>query len=133
MVTHNDPITDAPPPSTLRRVMVYGIVVLTVLLTLGLITATGIRWMKQPMPSSTIVVIADASMVGATVTVAREGEKPRPPVKIEKQHNGHTPLFLESGSYTLRVEKAGRTIFRTNQPLYVAAGRIYDIDLATAT
>jgi hypothetical protein len=133
MVTHHDPITEAPPPGMLRRVMVYAIVALTVLLTVGLITATGIRWMKQPMPSSTIVVITGPSLVGGKVTVAREGEKPRPPVTIERRHSGQTPLFLESGSYTLRVEKDGRPVFRTDRPIYVGAGRIYDIDLATAT
>lgn len=132
MVTQNDPTTDAP-PSPILRVAVYVTVAFTVLLTVGLIAVTGVRWMKQPMPSSTIVVLADESYVGGSVIVAREGEKPRPPVRIEKQHNGHTPLFLESGAYTLRVEKDGRPVFTTDRPIYVGAGRIYDIDVARST
>lgn len=135
MVTQNDPATaDAAPPGVLKRMAVYGIVVGTVVLAVGLIAVTGMRWMSQPMPSSTIVVLGDASHVGATVIVTRQGEQqPRPAVRIEPRHNGHTPLFVESGTYLLRVEKDGRPIFHTAQPFYVAAGRIYDIDLATAT
>ena len=132
MSTPSDPTSDAP-PGMVRRLAVYLIVAVTALLIVGLMTITGIRWAKQPMPSSTIVVMADETYVGGSVIVTREGEKPRPAVKIERSHNGRTPLFLESGPYLIRVEKDGRQVFATDRPIYVGAGRIYDIDVARST
>jgi hypothetical protein len=133
MVSESDPETSPPdaPPSVVTRVAVYGTVTLTVLLALGLITVTGIRWMLQPTPSSIVVVQSDAALAGASIIVAREGEKPRTAITIARESNGQTPLFLENGSYTIRVEKGEQVVYRTDRPFYVAAGRRYDIDLRT--
>ena len=116
-------------PSPVRRVTVYVIVIVTVLLAVTLITVTGIRWMIQPTPSSIVVIQGDASLVGASIYITREGEPPRQPVTIGEHPDGRTPLFLETGAYTIRVEKDRKTVFRTDRPIFVAEGRQYDIDL----
>jgi hypothetical protein len=132
MVTDVDPQTlEARPAGPVRKVAVYAIVVLTVLLALTFIAITGIRWMLQQTPSSIVVILSQPDMTGASVIVTREGERPRPAVVIGDEAHGNTPLFLEKGAYIIRVEKAGKVIYRTDRPIYVAEGRRYDIDIAS--
>jgi len=125
--------TDMPPAGTARKVAVYATLVLTVLIAVTFIAITGIRWAMQQTPSSIVVIISEPEMTGASVIVTREGGKPRPAVAIGEEPNGHTPLFLEQGAYMIRVEKAGKVLFRTDRPVYVAEGRRYDIDIAHGT
>jgi hypothetical protein len=113
-----------------QTVAVYTTVVLTVLLAIGLIAITGIRWAMQQTPSSIVVVQTTPEAAGATIVVTREGGSPRPPVTVEDP-TGRTPLFLERGAYIIRVEKAGKVLYRTERPMYVAEGRRYDIDIAS--
>jgi hypothetical protein len=121
-----DPPTERP-PTMAHRVFIYAALVVTVLLALFLVIATGVRWITQPTPSSIVVFRLSPKLAGAQIIATGATGSPRT-ITIPSPVPGTTPMFLEEGTYTLKAMQGNATIYRDE--IYVAQGRRYDIDLA---
>ena len=118
---------DRPAVHTPRQtVAVYLSLGLAVLLAMGLIAATGIRWLTQRTPSSIVVFHADASMADGVITLQGSESDDRT-ATISGGPDFTTPVFLEPGSYTVTVRAGGRIAY--HDTMYVAEGNRYDIDI----
>jgi len=118
---------DQPEVYTPRHtVAVYLSLGLAVLMAMGLIAATGIRWLTQRTPSSIVVFHADASMADGVITL-RGPESGDRTATIAGEPEFTTPVFLEPGSYTITVKAGGRVMY--HDTMYVAEGNRYDIDI----
>jgi hypothetical protein len=114
---------NAPPP---RRSARLG-VLLTLVMTIGLLYLLFSRSILAPVPSSKLIVRADSTWEGARLTV--EGPSISSPrvTHIEKFGNYAVPFFLPPGMYTLHVNSHDEEVYTCQVDLL--KDQVEEIDL----
>jgi hypothetical protein len=117
-------------PSRMTKVAVYTALVVAVLLGLGLIVATGVRWLTQRTPSSIVVIHGGPSLAAGTLVITPETGPARAPIPMPHDGDYSLPVFLDTGAYAFTVKVGGAVVFHDS--LYIADGSRYDVDIRPA-
>ena len=111
-----------------RRVLVLAMIVATAVVFVALFTILYYRWAGAEEPSSVIVVAITPAFEGFDVVV--DGGSLSQPYRITVPDHSHRslPFYVDHGLYTVKVEREGKVLYRTDIPLQ--RGQMVDIPLS---
>jgi hypothetical protein len=96
-----------------RGWVVRVVIVVTLLLTMGMISLIYIRWLTVQEPTATIVIVGDSSLDGAQILFSG-GPSGLVPATLDKDNNFSTPVQLQPGQYHLLVKLGDQTILEVD-------------------
>lgn len=93
-----------------RGWVVRGVIALTLLLTLGMVSLIYIRWLTVQEPTATIVISGDPSLDGAQIILSPSPAGSVLPA-LDQSNDYTTPVHLQPGTYHLMVKLGDQTVF----------------------
>jgi hypothetical protein len=89
------------------------VIVVTLLLTMGMVTLIYVRWLTVQEPTATIIINGDSSLDGAQILLTGGPSGPVP-ATLNGNNGFFTPIHLQPGQYHLLVKLGDQTVLETD-------------------